>query len=121
MIKHVNEYYNDEHEARYVQVKRIYELDDKKELNKRLLTELKTKIEQKLKTVMSLKRIENKSTYNEGLETVNNVIETCQKLIDEIPAIKGKIQKVDEILKENETFMDDFKAKYVKLKPGIYE
>lgn len=70
---------------------------------------------------MSLKRIENKSTYNEGVDTITEVLSTCQKLIDEIPAIKGKIQKVDEILKENEAFLDEFKAKYVKLKPGIYE
>jgi len=91
MTKHVNEYYQDEQEARYIQIGRIFELDDKKELNKRLLNELKTKIEQKLKTVMSLKRIENKSTYNEGVETITEVLSTCQKLIDEIPAIKGKI------------------------------
>jgi peptidoglycan hydrolase CwlO-like protein len=75
----------------------------------------------KLKTVMSLRKINNVSTYNEGLETVNQVLDTCQKLNDEIPAIKGKIQKVDEVLKESEAFMQAFKEKYTKLKPGIYE
>jgi len=70
---------------------------------------------------MSLKKIETKSTYNEGLETVSQILETCQKLIDEIPAIKGKIQKVAESIAETETFMENFKNRYVKLKPGIYE
>jgi hypothetical protein len=42
-------------------------------------------------------------------------------LSDEIPAIKGKIAKVDDMIKDVETFMENFKQKYSKLKPGVHQ
>jgi hypothetical protein len=35
MVKNVKDYYGDEDQARYVQTRRIFELEDKKELLKR--------------------------------------------------------------------------------------
>jgi hypothetical protein len=70
-LVHIKEAYIDDHEARYIFMERVKECEEIRELNNRELAELKYKIEMKLKTVMSLKKIEEKNTYCEGLEIVN--------------------------------------------------
>lgn len=58
---------------------------------------------------------------NEGLEVVEQTIETASLLHQEIPSIKIKLQKVDSQIKAEEDFLKQFYNDFGSMKPGVYE